>query len=109
MSDEQHLRERIATLEAEVKGQDKALAIQSREYERRLQDLNHSHEQAVERYAQFLPREIYEGDGRELRAWRRIIDDERAMNTGQRSAYLSMFSFAMSVLALGFVAYGLWR
>lgn len=59
---------RIVRLEEKLAAADKAKELQAREYERRLQDLNHAHRQAMERNATFVSREIYDGGIREAHA-----------------------------------------
>lgn len=61
-----HLRELLGE-------RDKALELQAREYERRLDLLNHAHQEARENWERSLPRERYEADQRaraaQLMAW----------------------------------------
>ena len=65
-SDEIKLREyleaQIQFLESRVEAQqlanERALSIQAREYERRLDELNHAHATAVQTLATYIPREI---------------------------------------------------
>lgn len=57
---------RIAVLETKLQSADEARVLQAREYERRLQDLNHAHQQAVDRNATFVSRELYDSGVREL-------------------------------------------
>jgi hypothetical protein len=92
-----------------IHAEGKALEKQALEYERRLHELNNAHRQATERYALFLPREMFEAAMKEMDTWRRGVDVDRATNSGQRAAYLSIFSAMLSLLTLFFVAYGLWR
>jgi hypothetical protein len=56
---------RIAILETKLEAADSARVIQAKEYERRLQDLNHAHTQAMERNATFVSRELYDAGIRE--------------------------------------------
>ena len=50
----------IARLQVLVVERDKALTIQAREYERRLETLNHAHEQQVERNSFYVSHEIWD-------------------------------------------------
>lgn len=52
----------------------KALELQAREYERRLEDLNHAHELAKETLGTYLPREMYERAHAEVVEWQRKAD-----------------------------------
>lgn len=104
---------KLAALRTEIivtlSSQAAALQLQAKEYERRLQDLNHSHQQAVERYSTFLPREIYETSQKDFRGWQNTIDTERAAGKGQKTAYLSVVSMALSLITLVLVGYGILR
>lgn len=51
-----------------------ALALDAQEKERRLDGLNHAHEQAREKERDFIPRETYEGSMAEIK---RTLDDIR--------------------------------
>jgi len=48
------------TFRAQVISDRRALELQAREYERRLDTLNHAHEQAVEAQAMTVPRELFD-------------------------------------------------
>lgn len=65
--DRRHFENALAAL-------DKALQHQAVEYERRLTDLNHSHAQAKDALATYIPREIYEKSHSEVRDWERKSD-----------------------------------
>ena len=57
MNDHIALREFIDRILAE---RDKALALQAREYERRLDELNHSHDEARRVLGTYVTRDVYE-------------------------------------------------
>ena len=57
------LRELIVAVR---EGDQQALKLQSNEYSRRLDELNHAHAQATERNASYIPRETHERDIRRL-------------------------------------------
>ena len=65
---------RIAVLEERVKNRDEALQLQAKEYERRLEVLNHAHAQAEEKNRNYVTREVYDGTVREWTVWRNSID-----------------------------------
>ena len=83
---------RIAVLEERILGRDAALKLQAVEYERRLEDLNHAHQQAVEQRAQFLPREVYDIAVSEWRVWRTEVDIVLAVVRGRRDAYVGLLA-----------------
>jgi hypothetical protein len=57
---------RIAILETKLHAADEARTLQAKEYERRLQDLNHAHQKAVEERATVVSRELYDSGIREV-------------------------------------------
>lgn len=60
--------------ERELKTLAKALELQAKEYERRLTDLNHAHEEARRVLSTYLPRELYERSHEEIINWQRRAD-----------------------------------
>jgi len=75
-------RLKIAVLETELRSMKDALRLQAIEYERRLQDLNHAHQQQVDRNAQYISREIWEAYLKEDNTWKRSIDQWRWTSVG---------------------------
>jgi len=53
---------RLAVLEERLRGMDRALELQAREYDRRLHELNHAHEQAVEVQHTYVTEEVHARD-----------------------------------------------
>ncbi len=51
---------RVAVLESRISERDDALVMQAREYERRLDELNHAHAIQIERDAQSIKRDVFE-------------------------------------------------
>jgi hypothetical protein len=100
----------IAVLEERVKNRDDALALQAREYERRLNDLNHAHERAQADKLQFLPQSVHDQFYSEYQEWRRGVDKVLTALSARRDANLALFSAVISVLGLIFVAFdSVWR
>ncbi len=95
------LQTRIAVLEERVKNRDTALKLQAEEYERRLQDLNHSHAQARAKEVEFLPRETYYKSEGELLHWRREVDEVLSGLKARRDTYVSIISVLLSIVSLG--------
>jgi hypothetical protein len=58
---------KLAVLEERLLRFEDAKKLQAAEYERRLQSLNHAHEQAIERNAEFVSSELHNATLRELR------------------------------------------
>lgn len=67
---------RLAILETLIAEMRRALDLQAREYERRLDDLNHAHQSAMEVQARYVTRELYEERHRELMRRMEKTEDE---------------------------------
>jgi hypothetical protein len=108
---------RIAVLETLLKKADEARALQAREYERRLQDLNHAHQQAMERNATFVSRELYESGVRELRALAESVRTESRGDRETTAAQIGGLSakiytgigIVLALNAMGFLILEFWR
>lgn len=61
---------------------DRATELQTTELARRLSDLNHAHQKAVEDRAQFLTREIFDETQQETRRWRDLVAETLAEAKG---------------------------
>lgn len=61
-------------LELQAHMNEKALTLQAKEYERRLEELNHSHKNAMENWARTLPRELFEQFEKSTDEWKRSVD-----------------------------------
>lgn len=83
----------VAVLEERIRNLDKALELQAREYSRRLEELNHSHQQQVDRNAMYVSRESWELSNKELNkaleiraqenaVWQRAVDRWRWISVG---------------------------
>ncbi len=51
---------RVAVLERTISERERALVMQAAEYQRRLDELNHSHAQQLQRNSDFIGREVWE-------------------------------------------------
>lgn len=80
---ETQIRELDKRIDQRLCAQAKALTLQAKEYERRLEDLNHAHAQHLADRALYLPRETYTTDRRAVIA-----------------AWIAVCSLAVSVLTL---------
>jgi hypothetical protein len=101
-----HLRELI---EAEQRAQKEALALQAKEYERRLDELNHAHARALQAAQMSVSRELYESDKRigderreaiskEIETIRREVGVDLARRAG-RAEMLSVLAVILSLLS----------
>ena len=101
------LHTRIAVLEERVRGQielreqdAKERERQAAEYARRLQELNHAHDQAVERNATFISREIFEAAFNQWDIWRRGVDKEMSEVRGKATGYVAYTAVLLALASL---------
>lgn len=83
------------------RGDQKALELQAREYERRLEALNHEADQLKEMQGRYVPREVYEKDMASLREEIKVNNDWRIKQEGQgvgKGAYGDIFKWLVPVL-----------
>ncbi len=73
---------RLAVLETRLNGTIENITLQAREYERRLGELNHAHQQQVDRNAEYVSRELWDTKVAEWETWRRQIDQWRWISIG---------------------------
>lgn len=71
------LDKELAVLRAELEASQEARVLQAKEYERRLQELNHAHQIQTERNAQYISREAFELYTAKVDEWRRAVDQWR--------------------------------
>jgi hypothetical protein len=76
------LDKQIAVLQERLRGAELALQNQADEYERRLQELNHAHQQQMERNAEYVSREAWDAQNRAIDIWRREVDKWRWISIG---------------------------
>jgi hypothetical protein len=79
---------------------DRALAIQAREYERRLDELNHSHAEARRVLATYITRDLYESSQKDLTVWKSNIDKAIANMAGRNAAYGIALGAAVTVITV---------
>ena len=73
---------KIAVLESLLQGLRENIALQAKEYERRLTELNHAHQNQIDRNAQYVSREAWELKLSEQESWRREVDRWRWIAVG---------------------------
>jgi hypothetical protein len=102
---------RLAVVEARMEERDKFLALQAKEYARRLDELNHAHANAVERNSLYVTRETWEAGHRELVAKADSRFDSQGMRLSTIENRLARIigigvgiGFASGVLGGGIVA-----
>ena len=93
------LTERIARMET-------ALTIQAAEYERRLAELNHAHEEARRVLGTYLSITTYAADMKADRAWKSVIERQMSNWSGRLVAFGVILSAAF---ALGIALIKTWK
>lgn len=76
----------------------RALKLQAKEYERRLQDLNHAHTQAQERNASYIPRETFDNVTSTLRGRIEALERTGANWQGRMVAPAAIAGIIASVI-----------
>jgi hypothetical protein len=97
---------RIAVLETKLTAADEARALQAREYERRLSDLNHAHAQAEARNANFVRMDIYDAGMKEMRAVNGVLRD--AIEDVSRKVYIGI-GIVLTIQVIIFVVIEVWK
>lgn len=96
------VREQIAMLkeliETRLEGMDKALALQAREYERRLETLNHAHRQAEEALARTVQQDVFDETMKALNERQQSQDLKQVEYTTRRSVYAGIASTLTSLI-----------
>ena len=93
--------------EARLKDLRRALKLQAAEYERRLNQLNHAHEQNIERNAEFVSEEKFNGFVREFREYKETTDKALQIAQGVTSGVnktiaviVGCFTFLLVILGI---------
>lgn len=101
---------KIAVLEERVANRDIERERQAQEYSRRLDDLNHAHEQAAKDKVQFLQRETYDRSEASMLIWRRDVDKSLTALSTRRASNIAVFSAVISILSIALLgASFFWR
>ena len=82
MAEDNDYHSRIAVFESEIRWLKENIALQAREYERRLSELNHAHAQATMDRTHFVNAELFYSKMDEWARWRNDIDTWRAKVVG---------------------------
>lgn len=91
---------KIAVLEERVANRDIERERQAAEYSRRLDELNHAHEQAAKDKAQFLQKDTYDRSEASTLIWRRDVDKVITTLSTRRASNIALFSAVISVLSV---------
>jgi len=97
---EQDLILKVAVLEERIANAKESLEKQAREYERRLTELNHAHEQSVEDKMDFLERSVYEKSEDEHDQWRRSVATRLDIMAGRDATKAATLALALAVIGV---------
>ena len=97
------LKERFDSSVAEV---DKARQHQAKEYERRLQDLNHAHTEAQRVLHTYVTRAVYEKDHEALRLFQGRVEVEMAERFGKSKGLALVIGVIYSTVVVTITAAG---
>ena len=110
---------RLSVLEERARGNAKRLKLQAKEYERRLAELNHAHQQQVERDADFVRLDKFDVHDKDMRVWqtevRNTLSELQGRTAGTRStrddarAIWALLIGGLALLASIVVPLLLWR
>ncbi len=92
--------DRIVVLEERLKGMDKALALQSIENHRRLDELNHAHEKQVKDQATYVSEDKFNGFLAEYGQWRNSVMKTLAETAGTSQGSITSRALFFSVIAI---------
>lgn len=98
MNDHVALREFI---ERVLEERDKALSLQAREYERRLDELNHAHELAREALHTYVPKTLYERDQIVFLEFRDRVNNSLAIRNGATASRNAIVGYIVSAAVVG--------
>jgi hypothetical protein len=91
---------RIAVLEQQLRDRDIQLALQAKEYERRLDELNHAHDKQVEDQRTYVSEEKFSGYTSKMDAWRNDVSLALAQLQGQAGGKGAVGRVLVQVLTL---------
>lgn len=92
--------ERIARLEERINSNERALDLQAKEYQRRLDDLNHDNHKRDSDRANFVTVERFNGYVDKMSAWQDVVNENLSRNTGRRHGSSSLLTSGLAVIAV---------
>lgn len=96
--DTESLETRLAVLETIVAERDKARSLQAKEYERRLESLNHEAAKLASMQATYLPREVWEGVAEDIRKDLASLQSHRDQMVGRMSVIAILVSLVIGLM-----------
>jgi hypothetical protein len=97
---EQDLILKVAVLEERIANAKETLDKQAKEYERRLDELNHAHERSIEDKLEFLEKSVYEKSEDEHDQWRRAVATRLDVMAGKDATKAAMLALALAIIGV---------
>ena len=91
---------RIAVLEQQLKGAEHAVMLQAKEYERRLLELNHAHDRAVQDRATYVTREMFASFQDKIESSLDSIRESRSQDSGHKRGVGDAWKFVVAAVGL---------
>ncbi len=95
-----------AIFKAEIESRDKAHSIQAMELSRRLDDLNHAHQNAEKDKQAFLTKSTYEAFLKGFETWSKEVTTFMANSQGRTAAYVSVLGLLYLVVGIALKFWG---
>lgn len=95
------LGERLTRLEEKHSASLYALELQAKEYERRLEVLNHAHSKHESLVATFTSVEKFTGHVASMEDWKEVVNQRMAELKGERSGKSDLWYVILQVITLG--------
>lgn len=96
----QRMDKEVAVLQARLEEKEVALSLQAKEYERRLDDLNHAHALAKDALSTYIPREVYEKFVQDMSEWQKSVDIDRSQLTTKNTAYAAITALIIALMSV---------
>jgi chromosome segregation ATPase len=100
--------DRLTRVEKDIEAATKALELQAREYNRRLEELNHAHAKHEQFVARFPSNEKFEGYVQKMDLWQNQINQTLAELKGSDTGKVNLRHVIFESIAIIIAAFALW-
>ena len=105
---EERLKSLREIMDAHFESLEKALGLQAKEYERRLNELNGEQSRLREERGRFLPRELYDSFSSDTNKWRDNVNTFIAGSSGQTQGFDKAWATIIAVVSSFITAVVTW-
>ena len=105
----QELTIEVAVLKTRLDAKEHALAIQAREYERRLDETNHVLAREKEDKRTYLRTDTFDLKMSGLDDWRRLVDADRSESVGSKAMLTAIIAIVLSIATLAITLFLRWH